>query len=230
MFTRRFESLPGSHQLNMRVLKIISCGFAFTLLVTACSEEKKTEPKEDLPAQVVETKITDTTFFENNVNAFSDVVGVVGVFDIPEMLVLSIMDSSAKENLPTKMVDNYALLEKEMNEVGAEMNGAIGLISYTNKTENYIFETILCIRQIPKVQPKKSKIVVLESSKMLVFNFYGPYQNLFGAYDLIKRYCNKSDLIQSGPMREFYITDPAKEKNPEKWLTRIFLPVISMRK
>jgi len=31
-------------------------------------------------------------------------------------------------------------------------------------------------------------------------------------------------------MREFYLTDPEKEKDQAKWLTRIMLPVVSMHK
>jgi effector-binding domain-containing protein len=83
---------------------------------------------------------------------------------------------------------------------------------------------------MPKLQPKQYKIVVLEASSMLIYNFYGSYKNLFVAYDKMKRYCDKHDLLQSGPMREFYITDPEKEKDQEKWLTRVMLPVVSMHK
>jgi effector-binding domain-containing protein len=202
-----------------------------SILVVACSPKNNTEI-EKTPALVPfkETKITDTTTFANNIQNYDGRVGVAGVFDVPEMLVMSLLDSAAKNDLANLTVKNYAILEKEMTEVGAELNGPIGVISYNNDLENFVFESVVCIKRMPKKQPKQSKIVVLEASKMLVFNFYGPYQNLFSAYNKIETYCKKNDLIQSGPIREFYMTDPAKENNPEKWLTRIFLPVISMRK
>lgn len=202
-----------------------------SLLVSSCGSEPKVE-EAAAPALVPfkETVVTDSTSFANNFEIYDKRVGIIGVIDVPEMLVLSTLDSAAKKDLPDRMVNAYALLEKEMNEVGAEMNGPIGMISYNNSPSNFVFESVLCIKKVPRIQPKKSKIVVLEASKMVIYNFYGPYQNLFAAYDKIEKYCKKNDLIQSGPMREFYITDPAKETNQEKWLTRIFLPVISMQK
>jgi effector-binding domain-containing protein len=201
----------------------------FILIGSSCSNEPEPEKKETLkPAP--EVKITDSTVFANNISGFSNDIGPLGVYDVPEMLVLSYMDSAALKDISSKMIKNYALLEKEMQEVGAEMNGPIGTIIYNNSVKNYKFESVLPIRKMPVRQPKHCAIVVLEASHMLVFNFYGSYQNLFAAYDKIKKYCDKNDLIQTGPMREFYITDPAKEKDPQKWLTRIMLPVIAMDK
>lgn len=204
--------------------------FFGVVLLTACGAEQETKQskKEELAA-LKETKITDSTIFENAIDAFGKQPGAVGVFDVPEMLVLSILDSASKEKLADLLIKNYALLEQDVKETGAEMNGHLGIISYTNNPANFVFEAVLCIKRMPVKQPAHAKVVVLEASKMLVFNFYGPYQNLFAAYDKIRKYCDKNDLIQSGPIREFYITDPGKEPDPEKWLTRLFLPVISMR-
>jgi effector-binding domain-containing protein len=210
-------------------MKYVVLFLSVGLITFSCAEEKKTEEtvKEEIPVQ---QEITDTTTFKNDITSFNPLPGVVGVVDVPEMLVLSILDSADTKKVSSVMIDNYALLEEEMNAIGAEMNGAIGMLTYNNDVRNFKFENILCIRAFPKVQPKRCNLVVLEASKMLVYNFYGSYQNLFAAYDKIKRYCDKNDLVQTGPMREFYITDPEKEKNPEKWLTRIMLPVVSMHK
>ena len=204
-----------------------------TLIFVSCSQEEEVSVKKESTAQaqtLPEKPITDTTSFKNDFTSFGFNSGVVGVFDVPEMLVLSIMDSSDLKHVSDKVVNNYAFLEEDMKACGAEMNGPVGQITYNNNPTNFVFENVMCIRRIPGIQPKHSKIVVLEASRMLVFNFYGSYQNLFAAYDKVKRYCDKNDLIQSGPMREFYITDPAKEKDSGKWLTQLLVPVVSMRK
>ena len=214
----------------MRHSKTIICIIFLFLVFVSCAPEKEKVAEVKKEGGFVEQKITNTTFFKNDVHAYDQVVGVAGVLDVPEMLVLSIMDSAETKNVSSALIKNYALLEEEMTAIGAEMNGPIGMITYNNSPENFVFESTLFIKYIPSIQPKRCKIVVLESSKMLVYNFYGSYRNLFGAYDKIKRYCEKNDLLQSGPMREFYITDPEKEKDETKWLTRIMLPVISMRK
>ena len=60
---------------------------------------------------------------------------------------------------------------------------------------------------------------------MLVYNYYGPYDKLYTAYNMIRDFCVIAKLAQNGPMREFYVTDPATDSNSEKWLTRIIVPV-----
>jgi effector-binding domain-containing protein len=64
---------------------------------------------------------------------------------------------------------------------------------------------------------------------MLIFNFYGPYQHLFSAYDKIRKYLTQTKLVQTGPMREFYLTDPSIEKDEAKWQTRIMVPVVQAK-
>ncbi|WP_317898474.1 GyrI-like domain-containing protein [Aurantibacillus circumpalustris] len=202
----------------------------FTRCTSESQQESKAETKQLITQVVPEVKITDTTTFQNDLYNYPSTTGALGVFDVPEMLVLSLIDSANSKEMSTRLVKNYALLEEDLNFIHAELNGPVGMLTYNNNVNNFVFESVLFIKKMPKVQPKRSKIVILEASPMLVYNFYGSYQNLFSAYEQIKRYCNKNDLMQTGPMREFYITDPEKEKDVSKWLTRIMLPVISMRK
>lgn len=205
--------------------------FAVILLLAACSSDQAGKPVElDNELPFAERKITDTSTFTNNVTDFDDASGAIGVLNVPEMLVLSIMDSAASKDVSATMVKNYALLEEELLATGSEMNGAPGMITYNNDVTNFKFENVLCIKRMPSVQPKKCRIVVLEATKMLVYNFYGPYQNLFAAYDRIKVYCKQYNLVQTGPLREFYITDPEKERDRLKWLTRIMIPVATVKK
>lgn len=151
--------------------------------------------------------------------------GVVGVMDVGEMLTISKIDSAPMRDVSFKVAKAYSVLEEEMNAVGAVMDGMPGMITYNNDTTNFKFECVLPIKEMPKKQPTKCNIVVLEASKMLIYNYYGPYQQLFTAYDKIRSYTKEKGLVQSGPMREFYLSDPTLEKDPAKWQTRIMVPV-----
>lgn len=155
----------------------------------------------------------------------SEKKGIVGLFDVPEMLCLSIIDSTEQKYLSDKLGNNFAILEKELKEIKSEIDGAPGVLYYNNNPNNFKFECVLLIKKMPNSLPKKSKIIALEASKMLIYNYFGPYQNLSSAYDAIRLYLSNNKLFQSGPMREFYISDPMIEKNTNKWLTRIMVPV-----
>lgn len=157
--------------------------------------------------------------------AYSKEPGMVGVFDVPEMLVLSKMDSAAAKDMAFQLAKGYSALQEDMIAIGAEMVGSPGVVNYNNDVNNLKFECILVIRSMPATQPKQSTIVALEASKMLVYNYYGPYQDLGNAYAEIRKLFTENKLEQTGPMREFYITDPTVEKDPSKWLTRVMVPV-----
>lgn len=199
----------------------VNLSLLFVLAFWSCDNDKPEVQVQQVPM----TPITDTTSFSNNLTVYNAKSGVVGVFNVPEMLVLSIMDSAALGKVASRMGRDFDLIQEDIAYLEAEVNGPAGTINYNNKPENFKFETVVCIKRIPSRQPKRAKIVVLEASPMLIFNFYGSQQNLFSAYDKIKTYCEENKLLASGPMREFYLTDSSQEKDPQKWLTRIMLPV-----
>lgn len=206
-----------------------------SLSIFSCGEEQNKDAKQNEPvkidndsvSKVVETKIekdsalaTTKTYQE-----FSDKPGNIGVFDVPEMLTLCKMDSSSFRNVNFVMAKNFSLLQAEAKTLKAKISGSAGYIAYNNDTSNFIFECVIPIAEIPKTQPKKCKVVILEASNMVIYNYYGNYNLLYRAYANIRSYIDNSKLTQSGPMREFYITDAGTEPNPEKWLTRIMVPV-----
>ena len=53
----------------------------------------------------------------------------------------------------------------------------------------------------------------------------GPYERLPETYFGINEWMRKNKVIVTGPPWESYITDPAKEANPEKWKTAIYFPI-----
>ncbi|MBL7933922.1 MAG: GyrI-like domain-containing protein [Bacteroidia bacterium] len=206
-----------------KILIVLPLFFVF-IFFPGCGEDSPPTREEAKTVEV--TPITDTTSFSNNITVYNSKPGVLGIFNVPEMLVLSVMDSASLGKVAARMGRDFDWIQEDITYLEAEVNGPAGTINYNNKPENFKFETIVCIKRIPSKQPKRSKIVVLEAGPMLVFNFYGSQQNLFSAYDKIKRYCQENKLLASGPMREFYMTDSGTEPNPEKWLTRIMLPVM----
>ena len=173
---------------------------------------------------------TDSILKASNFETYSDSIGNIGVFEVPEMLVFSLLESCSFKDAPFVISKAYSILQNEIKECGAEIGGAAGCISYNNDTNNYVFECIIPIKQIAKKNPKKSKMVALTAGNMAIYNYYGSYQYLYRGYANLRSYIKKNNYKAIGPMREFYITDAMKEKNPEKWLTRLMIPVSKINK
>ena len=206
--------------LNSCLILILS------MIVFSCNNKNDfnaaEKTKKDTLLQQPKLKILDFNTINNN-------PGIIGVYFVPEMLTLCKSDSAPMRKVSSRISNAFEILEKDLNLTKAISNGMPGMLTYNNDTSNFIFECVLPIKEIPKKQPTQSKIVILEATPMLIFNFYGPYQHLFSAYDKIRKYLMATKLVQTGPMREFYLTDPSIEKDAAKWQTRIMVPVVQTK-
>jgi effector-binding domain-containing protein len=137
--------------------------------------------------------------------------GIVGVKEIPEMLALCLMDSAKLKNMSGKVEEVYGFLQKDLADLSITSSSIPGQIIYNNDSLNFKFECFQLINKAPEQQPKKSNVVILEAEQMLVYNYYGLYQNLPKAYLEVLSYVKKNKLKQVGPFREYYVTDPTKE-------------------
>jgi len=209
---------------KMKHTFLISC--LAVLLFSSCGNDEKAfeERKKLESADALVAADTGATEFKKTDKA-DDKEGFTGVYDVPEMLALCVKDSAAEKDLALKYAQAFTRLENELNALGIKSSGAPGSIAYNNDPNNFVFECVYPIEKIPAKQPKDCQVVVLEASNMLIYNYYGEYAMLYKAYEKIREQMKKSKLEQVGPMREFYVTDPTREKDSTKWMTRIMVPV-----
>lgn len=59
------------------------------------------------------------------------------------------------------------------------------------------------------------------SKKAVVVDYYGDYEKTNMAHTAIKSYLKDNAMLYDPPYIEEYVTDPGKETDPKKWLTRI---------
>jgi len=204
---------PITHSVTLKgaLLSFKVIAACSLLLLASCGDDLKKEEARKAPDYKI----------QNGSQA-----GVVGIFDMPEMLTICVADSSDAKDIAFHMAQDYTLLEEEAAAIGAELDGkAPGVINYNGDAKNLKFECFLLIRQVPARQPTRCRVVALEAGKMLVYNHYGSYSMLHIAYDNIRRYCEAHSLKQNGPVRELYLSDATEEKDQAKLLTRIILPV-----
>ncbi len=62
----------------------------------------------------------------------------------------------------------------------------------------------------------------IKGGKALEMDFMGDYKNLGMAHNKIKAYAASKNMKVTAPVVEEYITDPMSEKDPNKWLTKIY--------
>jgi effector-binding domain-containing protein len=218
VFRGSVEGLPGKEKVMKILFYIIPC---LVLLSCGPAESELADKKKKDPNYTIEPN----PLAIKDQKDLTDAKGFVGIFFVPEMLTVTKVDSAPLSKAAETMAKNFELVAKDIELMGSKRFGSVGMISYNNDTTNFIFECVVPIEKMPSVKPKHSQVVVLEEGKMLIYNYYGPYQNLFSAYDEIRQYCAKYNLEQNGPLREFYITDATAVPDPKDWLTRIMLPV-----
>lgn len=229
---QRLKNIPAKQTNNtMRFFKY-TAAIALSLSLFSCGNPDdvafKEEVKKDSAAKQKQPNVQPITI--QKYDKFSEVGGFVGVYQVPEMLTLCYADSAKEEDLAKSFAHGYSVLQADMDLMGIKSDGAPGSIYYNNDPKNFLFECVFPIAKMPKKQPKKSKVVVLEASPMLIYNNYGHYRDLYKAYGLIKTYITDNNLKQSGPLREFYINDPTVVTDSTKWLTRIMVPVEVLKK
>lgn len=75
------------------------------------------------------------------------------------------------------------------------------------------------------VAPSGTKIIIVPAGKALLIDYYGPYENVGTAHELMETYLLSNNLEFAGPAIEEYVTDPDTESNPSKWLTKVIYPI-----
>jgi len=210
----------------MKSVHLALCALGFSLLVSCDTAEQNELNTTPIPVPTREDTVLarEMIRFNKEVNA-PEATGLRGVYNVPEMLSVVVLDSAPAALVAERRAEAFAKIEDDIKYMGAEIDGSPGSIYYNNDPANFKFECLMLIREMPKLNPQKSKIVVLEASPMVIYNHKGAYRNLYESYAKIKAYADSAGLYQSGPMREFYIVSPIQTPDSMAWLTRIMLPV-----
>jgi effector-binding domain-containing protein len=204
------------------VLKTLVLILAAVLVLSGCDDK----PSEAAPAFDGKGKPVPTiTDYSNDLSRYGSTAGVAGVFEVRSMLCIAKADSAPMPRVAERISATYALLEREMDRLKAQPEGYAGQITYNNDTSNFRFKCFYLIKQMPGNEPDSSTLTLLKPGRMLVYNHYGPYSELYLSYAKIREHMKSAGLLQTGPMREIYITSPAEQTDTQRWLTLIMVPV-----
>ncbi len=65
----------------------------------------------------------------------------------------------------------------------------------------------------------------LPACRALMTTHVGPYERVAGAYEAVMAHAEANSIVLADFMWERYITDPACEPDPDKYVTEIYLPL-----
>ncbi|MBC9931741.1 SRPBCC family protein [Chitinophaga qingshengii] len=65
------------------------------------------------------------------------------------------------------------------------------------------------------------EIIKLPAAKAAYVDYYGPYDKIANAHVAIQQFIEKKGKKVIPPTMEMYVTDPGKEKDSSKWLTKV---------
>jgi len=120
----------------------------------------------------------------------------------------------------------YGGIQKTFEEQQLKMTGYPFAIYYNDgKDGTFDFAPGLAYTGKGAKEVGNVKPVTLPASKVAVTEFYGPYEQTGKAHDAIQAWVKANNKTITGSPWEEYITDPMTEKDPNKWLTKVYYPI-----
>jgi effector-binding domain-containing protein len=137
---------------------------------------------------------------------------------------ISIRDTVIFNDISTKMGEYFGVLMEYMNRKNLVQTHAPFAIYHSFTNDDADIEVGIGI-----TQPVETKQPIISgkfnASNVVVADYYGPYNNISKAHELIQTWLAANNKKMKGPPYEFYVTDPSSEKDSTKWLTRVYYPV-----
>jgi effector-binding domain-containing protein len=144
--------------------------------------------------------------------------------DVKAFCYIGIRDTCSYSTISQKMGQQFGQLMEFLTK-----NKVIEIappFAIYHKFENGIFDMESAI-PIDKCIKSKGNIKCsdMKEGKAVVLYYTGSYDKMDKAYRQLEEWISKNNHKISGPPWEEYITDPSKEKDPSRWLTKIYFPV-----
>lgn len=116
---------------------------------------------------------------------------------------------------------NLGSLFTKVTAAGLEMDGMPSGVFYKWDQQNGTTDMLAGIPIKDAVDMAGSTLVSIPAKKAVVVDYYGNMANTIVAHEAIDEYLRDQGIQYDPPIVEEYLTDPAKEKDMSKWLTRI---------
>jgi effector-binding domain-containing protein len=136
---------------------------------------------------------------------------------------IGIKKTMSSDKITSFFAENYPKLFSVLHQPGIAPAGPpTGL--YYSFDEKTLITDVAAAAPVTGVKGKIDswETFNLKGGKALEMDFYGDYKNLGIGHNKLKEYAAAKNMKITMPIVEEYITDPMSEKDPAKWLTKIY--------
>ncbi len=116
----------------------------------------------------------------------------------------------------------YGTLMTALDKQGVTMVGAPCGLYYTWDESTGSTDVAAAVPVTAATKGLEVEVVQIPASNCLVVDFRGPYEKSIEAHLALEFHLRNRGLRQKPPVIEEYLTGPAQEPDPDKWLTRIY--------
>lgn len=116
---------------------------------------------------------------------------------------------------------NLGSLFSKVQQSGVEMDGIPCAMFFKWEEGSDVTDMAAAIPMKQALSIDGASSLQIADKAAVQVDYYGDYYGAYKAHRSIEEYLLDNDLFQDPPYIEEYVTDPATEKDPSKWLTRI---------
>lgn len=138
---------------------------------------------------------------------------------------LSIRDSVSQSEMNNIHGKIYSRINHYMDSSGLEIASSPMVIYHYWSDTLIDIEAGIPITDSVEVIDDNIRLNKIRSGKVVTAIHHGAYDRIPETYFGINEWMRKNKVVVNGPPWEVYITDPAKEVDPEKWQTAIYFPI-----
>ena len=138
--------------------------------------------------------------------------------------VLTIKAVCKQEELPNKLGELYGQISANMQKNNLQFAGQPFAVYHKYDPQAIEFEAGIPVNKAGK---STGNIVAKEikAGPVAMIAHYGKYEGTYNAHMFMDKWITDNKKQVSGAPWEVYVTDPMKEKDPNKWLTEVYYPL-----
>lgn len=134
---------------------------------------------------------------------------------------LGIRSTIPVANIGSTLAKSYSAIMQYMGQNNLTMDGYPMAIYHKWSGTSTDMEAVIPIR-LPNAGNGVVKPVVFAKGPMIITHYYGPYEDSEKAHTACQQWLTSHGKTAVGAPFEEYVTDPMSEKDPAKWLTKVY--------